>query len=154
MGTQTSAPKADITTDLYEGMVLESDYVEVTQEMINDYAKASRDQNPIHLDAEYAVRNGLKGTIAHGLFITGLASGLAYEFGILTKMSAKFLSTHMKFSRPVFSGDRIKLIMTVTDIKPIPKLTANKVTLNVTVVNQTLIPVQTGVWVALTASVR
>ena len=36
------------------------------------YAGASGDFNPIHNDKEFAIANGLDGTIAHGMFVMAL----------------------------------------------------------------------------------
>ena len=40
--------------------------IKITQEMINDYAEASKDYNPIHIDEEFASKSLFKSRIAHG----------------------------------------------------------------------------------------
>jgi len=39
---------------------------QITQEIINAYAVASEDPNPLHTDPEFAKKTPFKGTIAHG----------------------------------------------------------------------------------------
>ena len=50
-----------------------------TKEQIADYAKASGDMNPIHLDADFARSVGLPGIIAHGMLQMGLMATVAAE---------------------------------------------------------------------------
>lgn len=50
-----------------------------TREQIADYAEASGDHNPIHLDDEFARSVGLPGVIAHGLLQMGLLATVAAE---------------------------------------------------------------------------
>ena len=50
-----------------------SDWLTVTQEMVNDFAKATRDHQWIHVDARRAATESpYKGTIAHGYFTLSL----------------------------------------------------------------------------------
>ena len=55
---------------------------EITQEMINEYADAIGDHNPIHVDPEFAKTTPFSGTIAHGMLVAASISELmAREFG-------------------------------------------------------------------------
>lgn len=50
-----------------------SDWLSVTQEMVNDFARATRDQQWIHVDTKRAAADSpYKGTIAHGYFTLSL----------------------------------------------------------------------------------
>ena len=68
--------------------------VTFTREQIADYAKASGDQNPIHLDNDFARSVGLPGVIAHGMLQMGIAATVASEAaggpGRLRRMSVRF----------------------------------------------------------------
>src|SRR5439155_753617 len=72
--------------------------VTFTREQIADYAKASGDQNPIHLDNDFARSVGLPGVIAHGMLQMGIAATVASEAaggpGRLRRMSVRFAGMH------------------------------------------------------------
>ena len=44
------------------------------QPRVDAYARAARDPNPLHLDAQVARRSGFDGTIAHGMLVLALVS--------------------------------------------------------------------------------
>jgi 3-hydroxybutyryl-CoA dehydratase len=46
----------------------------LTQAMINAYAEASGDHNPIHVDEEFAKATEMGGTIAHGMLVLAMIS--------------------------------------------------------------------------------
>lgn len=52
----------------------------ITTEMLRNYADASGDFNPIHLDEEVAKKMGLPGIIAHGMLTAGFLATRAREF--------------------------------------------------------------------------
>jgi hypothetical protein len=52
----------------------------ITREQLKNYALASGDSNPIHLDEEVAKRVGLPGIIAHGMLIAAKIAERAKEF--------------------------------------------------------------------------
>ncbi len=53
--------------------------VTFTRAQIAEYAKASGDHNPIHLDDDFARTVGLPGVIAHGMLQMGIAATVAAE---------------------------------------------------------------------------
>jgi len=64
------------TTDIKIGETIKNEFNEITRELLQKYAKASGDTNPIHTRDEIAIKMGLKGVIAHGLFSFGFATKL------------------------------------------------------------------------------
>ncbi|GAF78129.1 unnamed protein product [marine sediment metagenome] len=72
--------------DLKVGQVLKSEFDSLTRDLLKQYAKASGDTNPIHVNDAVAEAAGLKGVIAHGLF----------SFGFITKLFEDFLE-HGKY---------------------------------------------------------
>ncbi len=46
----------------------------ITEEVINDFARATGDFNPVHLDQAYAEKTMFKGRIAHGALSIGFLS--------------------------------------------------------------------------------
>ena len=53
--------------------------VTFTREQVAEYAEASGDRNPIHLDDEFARSVGLPGVIAHGMLQMGLLAVVAAQ---------------------------------------------------------------------------
>ena len=68
-------------SDLTVGQVLRNEFDGIKRDLLKQYAKASGDTNPIHVNDAIAERAGLKGVIAHGLF----------SFGFITKLFEDFL---------------------------------------------------------------
>ena len=68
--------------------------VTFTREQIAAYAEASGDQNPIHLDDDFARSVGLPGVIAHGMLQMGILATVAVEAAggpeHLRRMSVRF----------------------------------------------------------------
>ena len=55
----------------------------ITKEMVINYANTSGDQNPIHIDEEYAKNTDFKGTIVHGMFlISSISEMLIKNIGL------------------------------------------------------------------------
>ena len=67
-------------SDLNIGKTLKSEFDGITRDLLKQYAKASGDTNPIHTNDEVAIRAGLKGVIAHGLFSLGFITKLFDDF--------------------------------------------------------------------------
>jgi acyl dehydratase len=57
-----------------------------------------------------------------------------------------------KFSRPVYIGDTIHVVLEVTDLKALPRLGGGAISLKLNVRNQGDQTVQSGTWTALIAS--
>ena len=53
--------------------------VTFTRDQIAEYAEASGDRNPIHLDDDFARSVGLPSVIAHGMLQMGIAATVAAE---------------------------------------------------------------------------
>lgn len=63
-------------SELKVGQVFKNEFDALTRDLLKDYAKASGDTNPIHVNDAVAEAAGLKGVIAHGLFSFGFISKL------------------------------------------------------------------------------
>jgi 3-hydroxybutyryl-CoA dehydratase len=79
----------------------------VTQQVINRYAEVSRDFNPIHVNAAFAARTPLGGTVAHGML------SLAYISQMMTESFGHYwISTgklSVRFKNPARPGDIISI---------------------------------------------
>lgn len=88
---------------------------EVTDEVIRKFAEVSGDYNPIHLDEEFAKTTRFGRRIAHGMLTAAYISAvLGNEFKGRTVI---YLSQTMKFTAPVFLGDTVTAVATVTNIR-------------------------------------
>ncbi|MFB6166584.1 MAG: MaoC family dehydratase [Haloarculaceae archaeon] len=75
----------------------------LTDQDVTDFAAASGDTNPLHLDDEYASKTRFRGRIAHGTLVGGLISAaLARLPGLVV-----YLSQDLEFHNPVRIGDRL-----------------------------------------------
>lgn len=86
----------------------------ITDEDVRKFAGLSGDNNPVHLDEDYAEKSRYKKRIAHGLLSAGFFSAL---FG--TRLPGKgcvYVSQNLNFKRPVYLGDTVTAIVTVIEI--------------------------------------
>ncbi len=79
---------------------------QVAEDQSVRYAKASGDENPIHLDDAVAVKAGLKGRILHGLCTMAFAQRAVIK-RVLGGDPHGLRRLRARFSRPVFMGDRL-----------------------------------------------
>jgi acyl dehydratase len=87
-----------------------SDWVEITQEMINTFADVTNDHQWIHVDVERATKE-IGGTIAHGFLTVSLMSGMSYGLlkieGVTRAINYGF--DKLRFTDVVRPGERIRL---------------------------------------------
>ena len=86
----------------------------VTEEDITRFAEVSGDNNPVHLDEEFAAKTMFKGRIAHGMLA---ASFISTTVGTkLPGYGAIYISQALKFKAPVRIGDKVVTTATVTGV--------------------------------------
>jgi len=88
-----------------------SDYLEIkiTQQMIDDYAKASKDFNPIHIDEEFASKSIFKSRIAHGMLTLSLIMEHLYDVYSEKMLQNSHFEARLK--NPVYSEEKIKIYL-------------------------------------------
>jgi 3-hydroxybutyryl-CoA dehydratase len=82
------------------------------REDVAQYSALLGDNNPLHLDDEYASKTRFKRTIAHGMLSAGLIPTI---FGS-TIRSSVYVSQDFRFKNPVFVGDTVLAKITVLDV--------------------------------------
>ncbi len=100
-----------------------SEWLPVTQTMIDDFAKATGDYQWIHVDAEKA-KASLPGgtTIAHGFLTLSLSPRFAYGlYGVASaKMALNYGTNKVRFISPVPSGSRVRMRAVLTAVEETP----------------------------------
>lgn len=89
-----------------------SDWVEVTQAMIDQFAEATGDHQFIHVDPVRAAQTPFGGTIAHGFLTLSLMPMLAARTDAPAiagaKMGVNYGGNKVRFLTPVRSGSRVR----------------------------------------------
>ncbi len=97
-----------------------SDYVELTQERINQFADATLDHQWIHVDPKRAaVESPFKSTIAHGYLPLSMLPSLWNQIIEVKnlKMMVNYGMDKMKFGQAVKSGQSIRLVADLHSIE-------------------------------------
>ena len=87
----------------------------ITQHDIVTFSKISGDENPVHLDEEYAQQTIFGKRIAHGMLTASLISAVIAEQ--LPGHGTVYLSQTLKFIRPVLPGQLVTTTVLVTHIE-------------------------------------
>ena len=102
-----------------------SDWLQVTQERIQQFAEATEDRQWIHLDEERAKRESPYGTtIAHGFLTLSLISHLmkqAVQIQSELRMAVNYGLNRVRFPAPVPAGSRIRGRFGLAELKELPK---------------------------------
>lgn len=107
----------DLTFEKMSTMVGEplgtSDWQTVTQEIVNEFANCTGDQQWIHVDVERAEKESpFGGPVAHGYLTLSLLSAMAMEIGVVPKGTAAAVNyglDKVRFLSPVLVGARVRL---------------------------------------------
>lgn len=87
-------------------------YRTFTQQDFNAFAELSHDDNPIHVDAEFAATTRFGRTVAHGMFLYGVLCGV---------LSANFpgvrqLEQELVFPKPTYAGEEMTVRLEVVEV--------------------------------------
>ena len=87
-----------------------SDWLEITQERVNQFADATGDHQWIHVDVERAKEGPFGGPIAHGFLTLSLAPGLLKDVWAVqgAKLGVNYGLNKVRFPAPVPSGSRVR----------------------------------------------
>lgn len=100
-----------------------SDWLEITQDLIDQFAALTGDRQWIHVDAERAGRESPFGaTVAHGFLTVALLSRMvseAVDLRVESKMRVNYGFNRLRFPAPVRAGSRIRARVTPNAVREI-----------------------------------
>ena len=115
--------------DLKIGMS-ESFSVTITEEMMDSFLSLSGDENPLHVDKEFALSQGYSDRVVYGLLTTSFISKL---IGVLLPGRYCLLQgIELKYSKPVYVGDILIVRGVVDELHE----SVQRMTLKVEIINQ------------------
>ncbi|HZU31719.1 MAG TPA: MaoC family dehydratase [Candidatus Angelobacter sp.] len=101
-----------------------TDWLNITQERIQQFADATLDHQWIHIDVERArSESPFKAPIAHGFLTLSLLSHFmheAFEFKQAIKMGVNYGLDRVRFVSPVPAGSNIRARVVLQSLKDIP----------------------------------
>ncbi|KRE39372.1 hypothetical protein ASG73_03340 [Janibacter sp. Soil728] len=100
-----------------------TEWVEVTQEQVNQFADATGDHQWIHVDVDRAKQGPFGGTIAHGFLTLSMVPSFgarlfALEFG---GARLNYGLDSVRFTNPVPVGSRVRATATFEQVNDLPK---------------------------------
>jgi len=122
MATQTTINGLDELKAAVGSEVGVSDWHEVTQEAINEFAEVTQDFQWIHIDPERAAQTPFGGTIAHGLYTLSLGPKFSYEIFDLKGFAfgVNYGYGKVRFPAPLPVGSRVRMRATLTSVDDVP----------------------------------
>jgi len=106
----------------------------ITESDIVLHAGQTGDFYPHHMDVEWCKTQPFGQRLAHGTLIFSVAIGMTA--GTINEESLTYGYDHLRFLRPVFIGDTIRVKVTITDKRPHKQPDKGMVVEGVEVINQ------------------
>jgi acyl dehydratase len=100
-----------------------SDWTQVTQEQINQFADSTKDHQWIHVDVEKSAKGPFGKTIAHGFLTLSHLPFFSYQVPLKfegSKMLINYGLDKVRFINPVISGSKIRdrIVLSLLEQKP------------------------------------
>ncbi len=117
-----SIPRAEFEALVGKEMGV-SQWYDITQEQIDQFATCTHDHQYIHVDPEAAAKTPFGGTIAHGFLTLSLLSAMVYEMPSIegVVMGVNYGLNKVRFVSPVKTGSRVRgrfVLQALDDIRP------------------------------------
>jgi acyl dehydratase len=115
----TETIKATDLPTLIGSELAPSDWLEITQERVNQFADATNDFQFIHVDPDKAAQTPFGGPIAHGFLSLSLLSYLNAQTAVIPEnlaMGINYGSDKVRYLMPVRVGKRIRSRQTILDV--------------------------------------
>ena len=101
--------------------------INITESMVDDFAKLSGDFNPLHTDNEYAISSGFHGKVCHGMLLGSFFSRLIGMY--LPGKHALHFSQSLKFVNPCIINEKVTVKGEVLDKSAASKIITIKSTI-------------------------
>ncbi len=110
-----------------------TDWLEITQERVNQFAEATEDRQWIHVDPERAKGGPFGGTIAHGLLTLSLLPYFSHHLysGNGISLAVNYGYNKVRFITPVKVGARVRARGVVNDVAKLEGAAQSTVTVTV-----------------------
>ncbi len=99
-----------------------SDWLDVTQEKINEFAAVTGDDQWIHIDVERAKESPFGGTIAHGYYTLSLAPRFSYDMFSFEGFAfgVNYGLNRLRFPAPLPVGSKVRMRAKLLGVEEIP----------------------------------
>lgn len=101
--------------------------VNINDKIVDNFAKISGDFNPLHMDAQYAMKTKFGKRVCHGMLLSSFFSRLVGMY--LPGKNALYFSQNLNFVGPCFIGDQVTVKGEVTDKSESTKIIKLKTTI-------------------------
>ncbi|MEM1132138.1 MAG: MaoC family dehydratase [Pseudomonadota bacterium] len=114
-----------------------SDWVQITQDMVDRFAKLTGDPVEIHTNVEMAKQTPFGGTIAHGLLTLSMIGGFCTAAPVVMQgitMGMNYGFNKVRFIAPVKTGSRLRgrfILQNMEETKPGQWLSVMDVTIEI-----------------------
>mgnify|MGYP006296779095 FL=1 len=98
-----------------------SDYITVTQEMVNQFAESTGDHQWIHVDVDRAKAGPFGGPIAHGYLTLSLAPVLIPSVAVVkgATMALNYGANKVRFPTPVPVGAKVRAGVEISEVEAV-----------------------------------
>jgi acyl dehydratase len=132
--------------DFEPGLEIVTNGRTITETDLVNFAGLTGDFNFIHTNAVAAKSSVFGQRVAHGMLVASIATGLAVQQGFIDGTTLAFRELSWKFTKPVFIGDTVNVVVKVIEIKPMTRVGGGMVVFEVKVMNQNDEVVHKGEW--------
>lgn len=116
---------ADLKTGQSEGYS-----ITVSENMLDQFMKITKDVNPLHTDEQTAIKHGFRKRVSYGMLTASFLSALAGVY--LPGRYSLIQGVDVYFVKPVYTGDELTVLGTVDELHP----SVQQIVLKVVISNQ------------------
>ena len=88
----------------------------LTAEEVDGFAALSGDDNPLHLDDDFARQHGFRGRVVHGMLLGAFLSKVVGT--VLPGPGVLWLSQSIRWAQAAYVDDRIEVEVEITHVSP------------------------------------